>query len=568
MDKQGEGAADLRWMALTSDGNSPLRHVSDLWRTGGGRKPSLNFKDLHRWTWFGPIPSNSQLDIQWDDGGESPIIAYGKTRSDERVEAPLITQGKGFASFDLSNLNEGSHNLASLTLERKRPIVLRNAAITVPYTRIGSINKAKPKNIFVFNLGGVRRDSLSTFNPESDIKTPNINALAEKSVIFEEAVAQSPRSITAHASLLTGTYPALHQHVDVDTQIGRKTPYLPSLFLNAGWRPMLISPKGFSSENWGFCTRKGFIDVEPLRRKGSGESEDDLGPWLNKWLQDHKEDKIFAYVTTRDPFILFRGHEKTLPNYQTRPYRRETVPEVITHHFLAQVRFGGLELRKSDRAQIKAIYKSHVEYLDTMIGVYLEELEKNKMLEDTLIVLTSDHGEELFDHDNLGHGRSLHAEQTRVPLMMSFAKALPSGQRINQEIESIDLATTILSIAGIPIPEKMQGADLRHLIRHSHITPLRPSFMRLGEVGVGVQMNGAKMILRYGSKHQLYDLKGDPSEQENLYGERFVLGRALKDALGFHLAYEQLWRKNRHGLPTNQSATFLEDSRTWWGTTP
>ena len=132
-------------------------------------------------------------------------------------------------------------------------------------------------------------------------------------------------------------------------------------------------------------------------------------------------------------------------------------------------------------------------------------------------------------------------------------------------MEAIDIAPTIMGLSGVKVPEKIQGADLRHLIRHEKIAPLRPAFTRLGEIAVGVQLDNAKMVLRYGNQHQLYDLQNDPTETENIYGKKRVLERSLKDALGFHLAFETMWRKRRHGVPTNQSATFLEDSRTWWG---
>ena len=134
--------------------------------------------------------------------------------------------------------------------------------------------------------------------------------------------------------------------------------------------------------------------------------------------------------------------------------------EVINgaHSQLDEVVAGRLEPDDADLAQLQALYDAEIRYLDSQIGALLIELEVKAVLDESVIVFVSDHGEELFDHDSVLHGYTLYEEQLRIPLMIRHPKF--PARRVSRLSRQVDVLPTLLELLGFPIPEFVQGESL------------------------------------------------------------------------------------------------------------
>ncbi|MBR57869.1 MAG: hypothetical protein CMH54_07395 [Myxococcales bacterium] len=558
-------AAFLRWLAIVKKADPALLEVEEIWRTGTGRVQKMNLLDLEAWSWHLPIPPNAALDLSWGDGEEIPVTISARTRDGKRKTAPLIDRTKLSARFDLSELVGEDGDVIELSIARSRPIELTTANITTPLVDLEEIGAEPPKYVLIWMVDTLRRDRLKAYVPSTRVQTPAMNELAANGVVFEDAIVQGGHSIPSHTSILTGLYPSVHKHKTPKTRVGRSLPYQPSVFSRNHWRTLLLSSNGYVSKKWGF--KRGFKDYKNFIRDGVPSQGDRVWRWLKPWLERHKKRNLYAYINSSDPHVAYRFRKDYTLLYDSDDYKGK-VANPATGKLLAKVKAGKIKLKDRDKQRLEAMYDGEVTFNDAYLGELVAFLKEHDMFDDTLIAIISDHGDEFFEHGGVGHGHSLYSELIRIPFIFHHPKGLPSGLRISQGVEAMDIGPTLLALAGLPVPEDMQGADLTHLIRNHKTRPPRPAFASHGNVSVAIHLGREKMILRHGSDYELYDLKEDPSEQTNLKGSLPIVERALKDALSFHLAYGNRWKKARHGLPTNQSEVFAQDAEALWGTSP
>jgi arylsulfatase A-like enzyme len=209
-----------------------------------------------------------------------------------------------------------------------------------------------------------------------------------------------------------------------------------------------------------------------------------------------------------------------------------------------------------------ALYDGEISYTDAQLGRFLATLDALGRTDSTLIVLTSDHGEEFKEHGSMGHKSSLHEEQSRVPLIFAHPKLVAAGQRVDAPVSPVDIAPTILDILGRPPLPQAQGVSLAPYIRRGAKAANRPSrslFAELGPLGVSwegqshqkaIRNERYKLIVTYGEmSKQLFDWIDDPREKKDLY-------EAKKDTAEIRELESQLDEFIRAGIAYN--AAFRE----------
>ena len=187
-----------------------------------------------------------------------------------------------------------------------------------------------------------------------------------------------------------------------------------------------------------------------------------------------------------------------------------------------------------DRAYLDGLYQGEVRFVDDQIGRLLDAIDAHSPLEDSLVVVFGDHGEEIGDHGSLeGHGWTLYEEVLRVPLILRFPAGLYQGSVVEQPVGLMDVAPTVLDSLGIPPPDGFQGRSLRPLF-DGESEPLEyppvisDSGGRLGVFKRSVRGSRFKLIESkdtgqwqvgppFGAGYELYDLASDPLEQINLF---------------------------------------------------
>jgi arylsulfatase A-like enzyme len=165
-----------------------------------------------------------------------------------------------------------------------------------------------------------------------------------------------------------------------------------------------------------------------------------------------------------------------------------------------------------------ARYDGDILHIDGLVGKLLEKLRQLNLEDETLVVVTSDHGEEFFDHRNWGHGQSIYNELIHVPLIIRFPRRFPAGRRVSEPVQTIDVLPTLLELAGAPLPSGIAGKTLLPVLRGDDATPREAYSELLYRYG------DSRSIVRDGRKltrtkkgeeirEEVFDLAADPREQ-------------------------------------------------------
>ena len=377
-------------------------------------------------------------------------------------------------------------------------------------------------NVILISIDSLRADHLACYGYERPT-SPAIDALAAGGVLFERAVAQAPWTLPSHASLFTSLYTRTHQTGDVS----RRLPPFPTLateLAGAGYSTMAVVGGTFMQTEFGLD--RGFeIYDDELAKAGHRQSHRAVTSpeTLEKSLQ--------LLGTSPSPFFLFVHFWDVHYDYiPPAPYDTLFDPDYegdITGH-----RFYGNDavnagMDPADLEHILALYDGEIAWVDEHVAKLLSELEARGLAEDTLVVLTADHGDEFFEHGLKGHTHSLYEELLHVPLVVR-GPGVPSAVRVPQRVELIDVMPTVLELVGLPVPDGAQGRSLRPLLDGAPWPP-RPSFAETSKArktankadkgyASTVYLEERKLIQYERQRHpdEVYSLGDDPGEHNDL----------------------------------------------------
>jgi arylsulfatase A-like enzyme len=418
----------------------------------------------------------------------------------------------------------------------------------------------RAEHLVVLTVDALRADRVPGKAP-----LPSIAALLQQGVRVP-ATTQGNYGLPAHASLLSGTYPAVHRLLREVDKMPDEVPLLPEVLSRAGFATGLFSASGYVSERWGLS--RGFDTSRNLVREGVANSAAELWRAARPFLEEKVKAgrRVFLYLASADPHAPYAG---TPPRGYTGPLRSP-----ITAEQLLLIKRGKLKLTPQDRAFIDALYDAEVAATDAMLGQVLAELSRLRIADRTAIVLVGTHGEEFFDHGSVGHGHSLYQELISVPLLISFPPRIPPGQGQGQgpgsgiaHAELVDIAPTLLHLLGAAVPESMQGESLLPLLDDPR-RPHRPgkgarmpraALSQHDVQGRSLQIGRYKLIATSGDRLLLFDLARDPHEQHDIAPENPVALRALRNPLGLLLGYNRRWRKGRLGSAADLLPGFYEE---------
>jgi arylsulfatase A-like enzyme len=415
---------------------------------------------------------------------------------------------------------------------------------------------ARQPNLIVISVDTLRPDHLSAYGYVRDT-SPAIDALAQDGVRFDAAFAQAPWTIPSHASLLTGRYPCAHGAND-QRAISPAVPTLAEYLRRAGFRTAgFVETTVYLTERFGFD--RGF-DIFRL----SGHAEGWPFGNIVSWLRDRKNDgepfflfwhKFGTHGPYRPPvYVKDRYLDKQRPQPMDRSIRM--LSRLHYHDYLKLHEYRTL-------AEIVADYDAAIRAVDDQIATLMAAIRGLGLYEDTVVVVTSDHGESLFDREVwVGHGLFLYDDEIHVPLVIK-----PAGQRVARPavdtvVESIDVVPTVMALLGLPVPDGLDGQSLDRLIRDGTTVGLRDFAVglssNLGETGylrtpawkyIGpAKVSLEQVRLRLGARsartlpkqlkleEQLYFLKWDAGERNNVAARRPMLTRTMRNRLAQVLA--------------------------------
>ncbi len=307
-------------------------------------------------------------------------------------------------------------------------------------------------------------------------RTPALDRLARESVVFDALCAQSSWTKPGFASILTGLPPRMHHAVRRVSRLPSAVTTLAERFHAGGYFTFGHSnanPNNSAAANFdqGFDE---YTDLRPPLRRLFAPAGAELLALYRQVVEPAAQrlvgfDAGHFYVPADDYTDRILARIRTLPKAPTRPifavlhYMDPHYPYFAGERRGRPVLLGSDIHRKADPSlgrSLRNAYLGDVELLDRHLGRLFTALRARGLYDDAIIVFTSDHGEELFEHADWGHGRSLYQEVTHVPLILKLPRSRGAGTRIAPLASQIDLAPTLLALAGLPIPDELIGTTL------------------------------------------------------------------------------------------------------------
>jgi arylsulfatase A-like enzyme len=385
-----------------------------------------------------------------------------------------------------------------------------------------------PRGIVLVTIDALRADHLRCYGYDRNT-SPFIDTIAQQGVLFTNAYATSSWTVPSMASIFTGLYPKNHgvrhgvsRQGEVYNQqvLPRDLPNLTALLKEDGYTTVGISSNLHMSKNTGFA--RGF-DHFILRRYGRASS-------MNEALQSVLEEiesarRWFLWIHYFDPHDPYFFRRPWAESYCTdREICQEISNEEMAMQRLRALHQSGELEGKLPRA-LRSLYDSEINYCDEHLKLALQALPG---FEDSLLIITSDHGEEFDDHGGLGHGTSLYEELVRVPLIVRFPGARHAGVRIDHQVSIVDILPTIVEALGLKVPQTADGESLVRLIEghetEEGTTPRKEIYMELDRKfkGEAVRSENLKLIdIRSPvTGIALFDIEEDSEEKFNIAGLR------------------------------------------------
>ena len=290
-------------------------------------------------------------------------------------------------------------------------------------------------NFVVISLDTLRADHVGA-NGRSQSLTPNLDRFAESGVVFRDAMTTFPSTTASHMSLFTGLYPSAHKVFEPGPRLQPGIQTLTAILAKNGYRTGAITENGMLMRSVGFG--RGFDTYAELRHSEPLETPGFVSEVVDRaeaWLNHYGNERFFLFLHT------YQVHAPYEPPSGFRPTKAQAAG------------FGPQ----------RSAYAGEVIYTDREIGRFLDFMDSSGLSDTTTVLITSDHGESFGEHGHIGHGSSLFEEELKIPLLLRSPNRSTPGLKVDTLVSLIDIAPTILEIAGIEPPTETQGRSLVRL---------------------------------------------------------------------------------------------------------
>jgi arylsulfatase A-like enzyme len=403
-----------------------------------------------------------------------------------------------------------------------------------PLAQLDELKQRKDLNLVFILVDTLRADRLSSYGYTRPT-SPILDEIAAHGILFERVMSQSSWTKTSMASMWTSTHPNRNGILRYNHVLPEEATLPAELFREAGFRTAGVWRNGWVEPNFGFD--QGFeIYVRPTpstskqrihRQSPGGEplggTDEDLVVSATEFLDRFGRDRFFLYLHLMD-----------------------------LHQYVYDDHSAVFGTSYSD------VYDQSINWVDRLLGLFLKRLDERGLLDKTVVVIGSDHGEAFREHGSEGHARNLYNEVSHVPLIVSLPFVLEQGVRVPEVVSNADIWPTMLDLFGLPPLPGADGVSLLPLVRKAGgldpgapTEPLvRPVFGQLArgwgnpkakaESIVAVMHGPHRMIVNLDDpkEAELFDTAKDPTEQENL------LSQDGSDAAPLRAAIEEYEKRN------------------------
>jgi arylsulfatase A-like enzyme len=361
-------------------------------------------------------------------------------------------------------------------------------AILIHIPTSTSTTALESPNVIVITLDTVRADHMSLYGYDRST-TPNLDTFSENAIVFENAISPSSWTIPSHASIFTGKYPSNHNATHVTRFLRQSETTLAEILSSAGYNTAGFVGGGHSKAKYGFGQgfltyrdrmdffgyvntyskydlrqavidffRTFYIDIDRIvlnvdRDRASPEINQDVF----NWLEINRNNPFFIFINYFDAHTPYNlGNEfRHLFTDQTTPYE-EAWREIPVN------RGGPVSFESVN--YVMDLYDTEIRFQDHHLGNLFNKLEELDLIDNTVILITSDHGEEFYEHGFFQHSQTLYEEVIHVPLIVHYPEFEPN--RIEQRVGITNIFPTVLEMVNITLPEDIDSVSLLPLLKN------------------------------------------------------------------------------------------------------
>lgn len=422
-----------------------------------------------------------------------------------------------------------------------------NARAKAPRTALK--NAPEIDNVIIISIDTLRADHLGCYG-HPFVKSPNIDAFAKESVVFENHISAAPTTLASHTSLMTGTYPHTHGGARNRYVLGDENEMLAEVLSKNGFDcagiigafpldSVFNFDQGFAHYDATFTIshEKGVVDQH---QRLATDVTDAAIRWLDKRTKKENadRDRLFMFVHYFDVHWPYEAPFKYRRLYGESGSRKKgSMANIkIVRKLLRAAENDPAQLEKA-MAFARALdneYAAEITYCDEHVGRLLDDLKKRGIYDKSLIILTSDHGETMHEHDlYFSHGTTVYDSEVHTPLIVRFPGQSHAGRRVSQVVSNVDVVPTILHLLNLPGIKRMEGVSFAGVV-DGPIPERSPVFAEAtqpwwderfhdtsGWVNQKkfqcVRTNAFKYVARDPDQiYGFYDLEADRDEQNNL----------------------------------------------------
>jgi arylsulfatase A-like enzyme len=432
-------------------------------------------------------------------------------------------------------------------------------------------DSTRPRNVVLISIDTLRPDHLGCYGYARET-SPTIDALAAGGVRFADATSSAPWTLPAHTTMFTGLYPSHHGVKDYEHRLPASAVTLAEVLRDQGFQTF-AAVNTWNIADPRFEIFQGFAPGDLVYVRETAQVQGGGQVILNTGREVvAKAEAALRGRDGRRPFFLFLhlydAHTDYTPSAEYRerfvsPYGGALQGDSVSTGQLFEIRARNITLGARDVQFLREMYDAEIRATDDILAGFLAFLEESGLARDTLIVFTSDHGEEFQEHGGLLHGRTQFQELLAVPLIVR-GPGVPRGVVVEEPVSLVDLFPTVLGCLGLPLPGPVDGLDLASAWNGGRLAP-RALFGEADHNNVvdGKPVVDIKRMARFGDeklhvdRHSgavaLYDLAKDPGEARDLAAERaervavlraalsrFLDGEVTSEASGAELSDENL----------------------------
>ena len=412
-------------------------------------------------------------------------------------------------------------------------------------------------NVILITIDCLRADFVGCINHNMTI-TPNIDKIAEEGIVFSSAFSNGPYTRASLPSILssayTNAYPDPHRFSLYRTSIAEILNKFG--FYTAGFNTNAYL-SSFYSYNKGFDY---FDDILSGKKKSLSQSYQKIKKKVVKVIKNSRFKKILNYIPldyskNRDVKMLNKKVIKLLKEKRenvfiwmhymdahipyTPPKRYRKISKRGVTKIFEMITNKPFQITDKMTDEVRMLYEGTIKYTDDEFGKFVEKLKEIKQYNNTLFIITSDHGDAFREHGSFSHNAVLYDELIHIPLIIKGPK-IPKGLSIEHIVSSIDISPTILEYVGHEKEEDFMGMSLMPLIQNE-----KENYNREGVISeiipdqehklVSYRTNNYKLIIDYNTGNkELYDLQEDPEERLNIYSKENEIASQFEKKIEEH----------------------------------